>query len=444
MAAGIDTARYPHAYLAPAPLQDQAAALNVQSILEQHHDLADVPVAWYWPRALDHPEDLDIIPAPRAGNRLTGRDYQQHWLSVYERRLTAAGAPPPWDRPTTSSDTTLAGSVCPLDPNTPADIQAVLAFALAQLGKPYVFGAEGPDTYDCSGLTKAAYHAIGIELPHYTGTQVTRGRPSTGTPRRSGPATSSSSAAAAHPKTTDTSASPSTPSDGSTPPTPATWSRSRRYRHAIESKQCDASSSRNQPHSTLRLRSHPAPPGRTAAALASPTVGPSDTGHRNRPSEDLPLGGFAPRSRSRTDERAEGFHVRPLGRGTKPGQPLQVGPEWQVVLALLPCHDCGREGPPSCTEVNKHHKILYATNEPRYPFRVAFAKYRCQGWHVGGGYVGHDNVRGSVRRCRRLESVQVDVAIQYGSRLLCLLDVLLDEPVEGAQVASSDAGAERL
>lgn len=177
MAAGIDTARYPHAYLAPAPLQDQAAALNVQSILEQHHDLADVPVAWYWPRALDHPEDLDIIPAPRAGNRLTGRDYQQHWLSVYERRLTAAGAPPPWDRPTTSSDTTLAGSVCPLDPNTPADIQAVLAFALAQLGKPYVFGAEGPDTYDCSGLTKAAYHAIGIELPHYTGTQVTRGRP---------------------------------------------------------------------------------------------------------------------------------------------------------------------------------------------------------------------------------------------------------------------------
>ena len=39
-------------------------------------------------------------------------------------------------------------------------------FALAQVGKPYVFGAGGPGSYDCSGLTSAAYRAAGISLPH--------------------------------------------------------------------------------------------------------------------------------------------------------------------------------------------------------------------------------------------------------------------------------------
>jgi cell wall-associated NlpC family hydrolase len=37
--------------------------------------------------------------------------------------------------------------------------------ALAQLGKPYVFGAEGPDTYDCSGLVQYAYGHAGIGVP---------------------------------------------------------------------------------------------------------------------------------------------------------------------------------------------------------------------------------------------------------------------------------------
>lgn len=39
-------------------------------------------------------------------------------------------------------------------------------FALAQVGKPYVFGAAGPDSYDCSGLTMSAWQAGGVSLPH--------------------------------------------------------------------------------------------------------------------------------------------------------------------------------------------------------------------------------------------------------------------------------------
>jgi cell wall-associated NlpC family hydrolase len=55
------------------------------------------------------------------------------------------------------------------------DIGIVIATALAQLGKPYVFGTQGPDTFDCSGLVTYAYRAIGIELPAYTFTLATYG-----------------------------------------------------------------------------------------------------------------------------------------------------------------------------------------------------------------------------------------------------------------------------
>jgi len=59
---------------------------------------------------------------------------------------------------------------------TDAERRAV-TFALAQLGKPYVFGAAGPDAYDCSGLTMAAWAAAGVQLPHYTVAQYQLGEP---------------------------------------------------------------------------------------------------------------------------------------------------------------------------------------------------------------------------------------------------------------------------
>lgn len=41
--------------------------------------------------------------------------------------------------------------------------------ALNQQGDPYVWGAAGPDAFDCSGLAVYAYRQVGISLPHYTG-----------------------------------------------------------------------------------------------------------------------------------------------------------------------------------------------------------------------------------------------------------------------------------
>ncbi|MFG2590867.1 NlpC/P60 family protein [Streptomyces sp. NPDC048438] len=50
--------------------------------------------------------------------------------------------------------------------------EKVLAFARAQIGKPYVWGATGPSSYDCSGLTQAAWKEAGVDLPRTTWDQV--------------------------------------------------------------------------------------------------------------------------------------------------------------------------------------------------------------------------------------------------------------------------------
>jgi peptidoglycan DL-endopeptidase CwlO len=51
------------------------------------------------------------------------------------------------------------------------DEYAVVSFALDQVGKQYVWGTAGPDTYDCSGLILRAYAQIGIDLPHNAAAQ---------------------------------------------------------------------------------------------------------------------------------------------------------------------------------------------------------------------------------------------------------------------------------
>lgn len=53
---------------------------------------------------------------------------------------------------------------------------AAVAFARAQLGKPYVWGATGPGSFDCSGLTQAAWRSAGVSLPRTTYEQIDAGR----------------------------------------------------------------------------------------------------------------------------------------------------------------------------------------------------------------------------------------------------------------------------
>ncbi len=82
---------YTSAHLAPPEIQDARAATDVQAVLATYGDVAYVPIISYWPKAATDPSQLDIVPLPGAGNRLTVREYQQHWLAVYEAK-SAGGA----------------------------------------------------------------------------------------------------------------------------------------------------------------------------------------------------------------------------------------------------------------------------------------------------------------------------------------------------------------
>ena len=68
-----------------------------------------------------------------------------------------------------------AGFALPAD--APAPVVKAIEYAVAQLGKPYVWGGTGPSGFDCSGLVMMAYRAAGLSLPRTTYDQVYSGQP---------------------------------------------------------------------------------------------------------------------------------------------------------------------------------------------------------------------------------------------------------------------------
>lgn len=58
-------------------------------------------------------------------------------------------------------------------PNT---AELAISYALAQQGKPYRWGATGPDAFDCSGLIYAAFQHAGLTIPRVTYSQITGGQ----------------------------------------------------------------------------------------------------------------------------------------------------------------------------------------------------------------------------------------------------------------------------
>lgn len=57
-------------------------------------------------------------------------------------------------------------------PPSPSKVAGAIAFAKAQLGEPYQFAGSGPNSWDCSGLTKASYASVGVNIgSHYVSSQ---------------------------------------------------------------------------------------------------------------------------------------------------------------------------------------------------------------------------------------------------------------------------------
>ncbi|MCA1221260.1 C40 family peptidase [Streptomyces sp. 8L] len=95
-------------------------------------------------------------------------------LSAPERARYEAGTANVTGPGTASTATAPGASAAPRSAAGPR-AAAALAFAYGALGKPYVWGTTGPDAFDCSGLTQAAWKAAGVSLPRTTYTQINAG-----------------------------------------------------------------------------------------------------------------------------------------------------------------------------------------------------------------------------------------------------------------------------
>jgi peptidoglycan DL-endopeptidase CwlO len=91
-------------------------------------------------------------------------------LRAAERRRAAAA-----NRPTTAPSADRS-SPTPPPKAVSGNVGAVIRYAYAQLGKPYQWGATGPGSFDCSGLTMMAWAQAGVSLPHSSRAQIGIGR----------------------------------------------------------------------------------------------------------------------------------------------------------------------------------------------------------------------------------------------------------------------------
>ncbi|MEU8228477.1 NlpC/P60 family protein [Actinoplanes sp. NPDC048967] len=96
------------------------------------------------------------------------KDIQKKVDELQKLRIRAYGA-------SGGSDGAFKTGPCPVDYTDDKGGRAAQK-ACDLIGKPYVFGAEGPGGYDCSGLTKVAWAVVGVHLEHFTGDQIGAGR----------------------------------------------------------------------------------------------------------------------------------------------------------------------------------------------------------------------------------------------------------------------------
>ena len=128
------------------------------------------------PRHRPTPTPLPRPPRPVSTSRMPSRPRSRR------RSPTTRPSSPGW---TAAEQATVTAALAGLALRTPSvgspppapgpEAAVAVRTALAQVDDPYVWGASGPDGFDCSGLTSYAYGAAGVALPHSSRSQSALG-----------------------------------------------------------------------------------------------------------------------------------------------------------------------------------------------------------------------------------------------------------------------------
>ncbi|WP_327697197.1 C40 family peptidase [Streptomyces sp. NBC_00459] len=167
---------------AEATQKRQEATASLESLTESQDELQTTKTAVQTKLAqarrllsrLTAEEKLRLAAIERAKQAQARRQAQelaqQQQAAEQQRRQEAAAA-----QQSTGGTTPDTSTATAPDSSYATKAEKTLAFARAQVGKPYVWGATGPDSYDCSSLTQAAWRAAGVTLPRTTYDQVNAG-----------------------------------------------------------------------------------------------------------------------------------------------------------------------------------------------------------------------------------------------------------------------------
>ncbi len=129
-------------------------------------------------KATEAQKQFDEVSAQQADLQSQITEYQAVFerLSAQEQAAVTAAASHEVTHASRAERTEAPVATGPIVANSQA-AQIAVDTAMAQRGKPYVWAASGPGSFDCSGLVQYAYAAAGIDLPHSSRMQAGIGQP---------------------------------------------------------------------------------------------------------------------------------------------------------------------------------------------------------------------------------------------------------------------------